>query len=140
MEVHNISVTEDYEEIRIDKYLADFFPDYSRSYIQQLIKDNMIKVNHNNIKSSYRLSTDDMLEISIPEPKVLEVKPQNLNLDILYEDADIIIVNKEKHRGFNIFNPKLDVGISSACSGFVLLNKTNNNMIAATPIIAKNIK
>ena len=41
MEVHNISVTEDYEEIRIDKYLADFFPDYSRSYIQQLIKDNM---------------------------------------------------------------------------------------------------
>ena len=96
MEVHNISVTEDYEEIRIDKYLADFFPDYSRSYIQQLIKDNMIKVNHNNIKSSYRLSTDDMLEISIPEPKVLEVKPQNLNLDILYEDADIIIINKPK--------------------------------------------
>ena len=90
MEVHNISVTEDYEEIRIDKYLADFFPDYSRSYIQQLIKDNMIKVNHNNIKSSYRLSTDDMLEISIPEPKVLEVKPQNLNLDILYEDASSI--------------------------------------------------
>ena len=96
MEIHHISITEEYEEIRIDKYLADFFPDYSRSYIQQLIKDNLVKVNHNNIKSSYRLSTDDILEISIPEPKLLEILPQNLDLDIIYEDEDIILINKPK--------------------------------------------
>lgn len=96
METHHISITEDYEDIRIDKYLAEFFPDYSRSYIQQLIKDNLVKVNHNNIKSSYRLSMDDILEISIPEPKLLEITPQNLDLDIIYEDEDIIIINKPK--------------------------------------------
>ncbi|MBQ4522638.1 MAG: RluA family pseudouridine synthase [Lachnospiraceae bacterium] len=96
MKVHNISITEDYEDIRIDKYLADFFPDYSRSYIQQLIKDNLVKVNHNNIKSSYRLTMDDILEISIPDPKILEITPQNLDLDIIYEDEDIIIINKPK--------------------------------------------
>ena len=96
MEMHSISVTEDYEDIRIDKFLAEFFPDYSRSYIQQLIKENLVKVNHNNIKSSYRLASDDILEISIPEPKMLEIKPQNLNLDILYEDEDVILINKPK--------------------------------------------
>ena len=82
--MHNISITEDYEDIRIDKYLADFFPDYSRTYIQQLIRDNLIKVNHNNIKSSYRLAVDDILEISIPEPKILEILPQNLDLNIIF--------------------------------------------------------
>lgn len=83
-------------DTRIDKYLAQEMPDLSRSHIQKLIKDGNIIVNQKPVKANYRLSFDDMVEVTIPELKEPEIEAENIPLDILYEDADIIIVNKPK--------------------------------------------
>ena len=83
-------------DICIDKYLAQEMPELSRSHIQKLIKDGNILVNQKPVKANYRLSFDDMVEVTIPELKEPEIEAENIPLDILYEDADIIIVNKPK--------------------------------------------
>ena len=81
---------------RIDRYLAEVLEDKSRSYIQKLIKDGHVKVNDKPVKANYRLSFDDMVEVTIPELKEPEIVAEDIPLDILYEDKDIIIVNKPK--------------------------------------------
>lgn len=81
---------------RIDKFLSDMLSSYSRSYIQKLISDGMVLVNHKNIKSNYKLNEDDLLKIMIPLPKELEILPEDIPLDIVYEDDDVILVNKPK--------------------------------------------
>ena len=81
---------------RIDKFLSDMLSSYSRSYIQKLISDGMVLVNHKNIKSNYRLEEDDFLKVMIPLPKELEILPEDIPLDIVYEDDDVILINKPK--------------------------------------------
>lgn len=81
---------------RIDRYLADEMPDVSRSYIQRLIKDSYIFVNEKPVKANYRLSYDDVIKVTLPELKEPEIVAEELPLDVLYEDSDIIIVNKPK--------------------------------------------
>lgn len=87
---------EDQNGSRIDKYLAEEMPDLSRSHIQKLIKENRICVNGKPVKSGYRLCFNDSIEVSIPEMKEPEIEAENIPLDILYEDEDIIIINKPK--------------------------------------------
>ena len=70
--------------------------DRSRSYIQKLIKEQYVIVNQKPVKANYRLSLGDMVEITLPEAKEPDIIPENIPLDILYEDQDIIIVNKPK--------------------------------------------
>ncbi|MCI8583272.1 MAG: RluA family pseudouridine synthase [Dorea sp.] len=82
--------------LRIDKYLACHLPDLSRSHIQKLIRDNLVIVNQKPVKANYRLSLNEQIEVMIPKPEDPEILPENIPLDILYEDADIIIVNKPK--------------------------------------------
>lgn len=84
------------EGMRIDKYLAENLPDISRSHIQKLIKDDLIMVNEKPVKANYRLSLSDRIQVVVPEPEEPEILPENIPLDILYEDRDIIIVNKPK--------------------------------------------
>ena len=81
---------------RIDRYLADNFEDKSRSYLQKLIKDGQVKVNGKPVKSNYRLVFDDRVEIYMPEVKEPDIEPENIPLDILYEDKDVLLVNKPK--------------------------------------------
>lgn len=81
---------------RLDRYLAGEMPDMSRSYIQKLIKDSQIYVNEKPVKANYRLCFDDVIKVTIPELKEPEIAAEELPLDILYEDSDIIIVNKPK--------------------------------------------
>lgn len=90
----NIEIDND---TRIDKYLAEEMDDLSRSHIQKLIKDGNIRVNDKPVKANYRLSFDDVVEVTIPELKEPEIVAEDIPLDILYEDKDIIIVNKPKH-------------------------------------------
>lgn len=87
---------ENEEGMRIDKYLSEVLPDMSRSHIQKLIKDGCCLVGQKPVKAGYRLSLYDQIEITIPELKEPEIEPENIPLDILYEDADIVIVNKPK--------------------------------------------
>lgn len=80
--------------IRIDKYLSDKLPEYSRSFIQKLIKENQLNVNDKAIKSNYKLRQGDIVKIIIPETEELTIQPENIPLDILYEDDDVLLVNK----------------------------------------------
>lgn len=81
---------------RIDKFLNDACEDLSRSYLQKLISDEFVLVNHNPIKSNYKLRLNDEVMLKIPDPVILEVAPENIPLDILYEDEDVIVINKSK--------------------------------------------
>ncbi len=81
---------------RIDKYLSDSIPDMSRAYIQKLIKDGQITVNQKTIKSNYKLNAGDLISVEEPELQEPDIKAENIPLDILYEDIDLLIVNKPK--------------------------------------------
>jgi 23S rRNA pseudouridine1911/1915/1917 synthase len=89
-------ITENQEEERIDRYLAEMLPDCSRSYIQKLIKEKLVCVNKLPVKASCRLLPGDLVTVTVPESKEPDIEPENIPLDILYEDSDIIIVNKPK--------------------------------------------
>lgn len=81
---------------RVDRYLAEEFAEYSRSFIQKLIKDGYVLVNSHPVKSNYKVSHADVLEVVIPKLQEPEIAAENIPLDILYEDEDIIVVNKPK--------------------------------------------
>lgn len=82
--------------IRIDKFLADSVPDISRSSIVNLIDTGNILVNEKQINKKYKLSVGDIIKIEIPEPVPYEAKAENIALDIIYEDDDLLVVNKPK--------------------------------------------
>ena len=87
---------ENEEGDRIDRYLAEEMPERSRSYLQKLIKEQYIKVNNKPVKANYRIVLGDRVEVCIPEAKEPDIEPENISLDILYEDEDVIVVNKPK--------------------------------------------
>lgn len=81
-------------EKRLDQYLAASGITYSRSHVQKLIKDDVVKVNGASAKSSHKLKAGDRVSVLIAPPKKLEVKAENIPLDIVYEDKDILVINK----------------------------------------------
>ncbi len=95
-DIINITAEDSFVGERIDKYISDMLSSYSRSYIQNLINKGLVLVDNKNIKSSYKLSTGDSIEIRIPYPEEITIEPENIPLDIIYEDNDIIIINKPK--------------------------------------------
>ena len=84
----------DQDEMRIDAVLAEQFPDLSRSHFQKLIKDGKILINGESVKPSYKCSVDDSVTLFDIEPKPVEIVPEDIPLDILFEDSDILVVNK----------------------------------------------
>lgn len=83
-------------ELRIDKYLSEESLELSRSYIQKIITNGGVTVNGQPVKSSYRVNEDDTIIIDVPEIIVPEILPENIPLNIVYEDSDLIVVNKPK--------------------------------------------
>ncbi len=81
---------------RIDKFLSDSLPDVSRSYIQKLIKDGQVTVNHKAVKSNYKLNAGDLLFMEEPELQEPDIEAEDIPLDILYEDSDLLVINKPK--------------------------------------------
>lgn len=81
---------------RIDKYLADRMTDVSRSQIQLWIGDARVLVNGAAVKANYKLLENDRIELSIPEPESAEIVPEDIPLDVVYEDSDVIVVNKPR--------------------------------------------
>jgi len=80
---------------RLDLYLAEFFlGKYSRTYLQKLISDGNVLINDKPCKSNYRIAPEDNIDVLIPEPKNLEAEAQDMPLDIVYEDKDMLVVNK----------------------------------------------
>ena len=80
---------------RIDKYLHDRFSNFSRAMIQKQIAAGSVKVNGDIVKASFKLTPGDILELTLPELPSKEIEPEELPLDIIYEDDDLIIVNKQ---------------------------------------------
>lgn len=81
---------------RIDKLLSAQLNDFSRSYIQKLLSNQAVLIHGQPIKSNYKVKAGDHIQVKIPEPEVLDVRPENIPLDIIYEDSDILIINKPK--------------------------------------------
>lgn len=90
-------VDEELQDIRIDKYLGGLLADSSRTYIQKLIKENNILVNDKACKANYKVQAEDKITVDIPEPVYADIEPENIPLDIIYEDNDVLIVNKPKN-------------------------------------------
>ena len=82
--------------VRIDKYLAEQLPDITRSYLQKLLKDGSVQMNGKPVKASTKTAVGAVIALTIPEPEEPEILPENIPLDILYEDSDVILINKPK--------------------------------------------
>lgn len=86
----------DEENIRLDSYIAKKYNKLSRTMIQKLIEEGNILVNENKKKLSYKVILNDEITINVPEAEETDIKPENIPLDIIYEDDDIIVINKPK--------------------------------------------
>lgn len=93
MKVIKIKVEND-KENRLDSFIALEEKDLSRSQVKKLIEDEAILVNGKKSKSSYKVQSGDLVEIRIAQPKKMEIKAENIRLDIVYEDKDIAVINK----------------------------------------------
>lgn len=89
-------ITEDMEDERVDKCLNELIDSLSRSYIQKLLSEGGITVNGRKIKSSYRVKIDDCIRVVLPPAITPDIVPENIPLEILYEDEDVIVINKPK--------------------------------------------
>ena len=93
MDLIEFYINEDYNE-RLDYFLTKKLKDISRTYISKLIKDGLITINDEKTKPRYLVKKGDLIKIKLPKPESQEVIPENIPLDIVYEDRDILIVNK----------------------------------------------
>ena len=89
-------VTDEYECLRIDKLISELVDSLSRSFIKKLIDDDKVTCNDKKVKASYQVSEGDKIELEIPPLQIPEIVPEDIPLDILYEDNDVLIVNKPK--------------------------------------------
>jgi len=87
-------VRQDDEFKRIDKLLTEVITDASRSQIQGWLKDKLVEVDGEAVKSNYKVQQGETITWSIPEPEPLEAAPENIDIDIVYEDEDVVVVNK----------------------------------------------
>lgn len=82
--------------IRIDKFLSETMPEVSRSYIQKLIREGAATSDGKTVKPNYKLDAGEVVRVFLPEPEMPDILPEDIPLDILYEDNDILILNKPK--------------------------------------------
>ncbi|HBA51034.1 MAG TPA: RNA pseudouridine synthase [Lachnospiraceae bacterium] len=96
MDEFRFEITEEMEDERIDKCLSMLIDSLSRSFIQKMIKDGAVMVNGAPVKGSYRVCAEDSIVFYLPKAVEPDIVPEPIPLDILYEDEDVIVVNKPK--------------------------------------------
>lgn len=96
MEVIQHIIQQNEQGERIDKIVSGLNKEWSRSQVQQWIKEGHIKVNDEEVKPNFKCPVESTITVTIPEPEELDVEPENLHLDITYEDSDVVVVNKPK--------------------------------------------
>lgn len=120
-DLFRFQVTEEYEEERIDKYMASLIDSLSRSFIQKMMKEQKVLVNNTPVKANYRLKTEDEICFTLPEAVEPDIEPENIPLDILYEDEDVLVVNKPKgmvvHPAAGHYSGTLVNAVMYHCSG-----------------------
>ncbi|HDR8141045.1 TPA: RluA family pseudouridine synthase [Bacillus cereus] len=95
-EVVQVTVAAEQKNERIDKFVTGINNEWSRSQVQQWIKDDVVTVNGKAVKVNYKVKEEDEITVTIPEPEALDIQPEDLNLEIYYEDADVLVVNKPR--------------------------------------------
>jgi 23S rRNA pseudouridine1911/1915/1917 synthase len=104
---------------RIDKFLSETSEDWSRSQIQKWIKEGHLEVNGEIVKGNYRLSADDELKLKVPPPVELEIQPQAMDLEIAFEDQDVVVIDKPRgivvHPGAGHYTGTLVNGLLAHC-------------------------
>lgn len=105
--------------VRIDRYLSDQCQDISRSYLQKLLKEQSVLVEEKPVKSNYKVNAGDRISLTLPEIREPEIIPEEIPLDIVYEDKDIILINKPKgmvvHPAAGHYSGTLVNGLMSHC-------------------------
>lgn len=96
MEQLEFMISPEESNTRIDKYLSEQLEGTSRSYIQKLIENGQVSVNGKAVKSNYKLRADDVLSVEIPKPEELKVEAEEIPLSVLYEDEQLLVVDKPK--------------------------------------------
>ncbi|SHE34680.1 RluA family pseudouridine synthase [Desulforamulus putei] len=96
MQSYTFKVKQENAKTRLDVFLASHCQDISRSYIQKLIDEELVTVNDRPVKANHKLKTGEVVRIAIPPAEELKVEPENIPLDIYYEDSDVIVVNKPR--------------------------------------------
>ena len=96
MEIYTFTPDEEQKNLRIDKFLSEQLPDQSRSYLQKLLKEGNVTVNEKTVKANYKVQLSDTVKLELPEPECPDILPEDIPLDILYEDEDVLIINKPK--------------------------------------------
>lgn len=94
MKTYTFVVAEDDEDVRVDRFLTDNIPDLTRSYIQKQIESKSLVINGEIKKSSYKLKANDTITLNVPDSVIPDIEPQNIPIEIVYEDEDVAIVNK----------------------------------------------
>jgi 23S rRNA pseudouridine1911/1915/1917 synthase len=90
------TVPEEYANERIDIFLVSAIEDnFSRTYIQKLIKDNRVTVNGKIVKSNHKLKSGELIVLNIPSPEILDMQPENIPLEIIFQDKSIAVINKQ---------------------------------------------
>lgn len=108
MNIKKIKINEEQAGKRIDSFLSSVEKDLSRNTVQRLIKEENVKVNGVKTKDSYKVQLNDEIEIELPDAKEIDLKAQKIPLDIIYEDKDIIVINKPKGMVVHPGNGNLD--------------------------------
>ncbi len=91
---YDYKIKTDCEKKRLDHFLVEVQNDLTRSYIQKLIEENFVNVNGCPAKAKYKLKIDDIVDLTVPDPKPLEVKAEPIPLNIVYEDSSILVIDK----------------------------------------------
>ena len=96
MEKVEIEITDEHAGSRIDKALSEINPEWSRTHVQQWLKDSLVLVNEIKVKPNYKVKTGDAITVEEPELVEMDMIAEDLNLDIVYEDSDVLVVNKPR--------------------------------------------
>lgn len=96
MEEYAFTIRQEEDGNRIDKFLSEKMPDFSRSFLQKLLKETCVLVNGKPVKANYRIKTEDLVAVSVPLCEETEILPEDLPLSVLYEDDDLLVVDKPK--------------------------------------------
>lgn len=126
MEKICLKVEKEFDNVRLDLYLSKIFEDKSRSYLQGIIDEGNVLVNNKGKKRNYKLKIGDNIEVNIPEPKLLQIEPEDIKLDIIYEDKEVIVVNKPQemvvHPAPGVYSGTLVNALLSHCKDLSGIN------------------
>jgi len=126
MDIFELQITAEENGARLDSYLAQSLEGVSRSYLQKLIGEQLILVNQKAVKANYKVKTGDVLLVQLPEAAPIDVLPEPMDLNIVYEDGDLLVVNKPAglvvHPAHGHYSGTLVNGLLAHCSDLSGIN------------------